>query len=108
MTDINITPMRLAVLRYLQERTGGAHASTLVYECCPRSTDVGRSYGWSAQGAARMGGKLVAALERAGMVKRSRGDSRFEPDTFRITDAGRAAIQRAALEELRRFAAQTS
>jgi hypothetical protein len=57
-----MTELQINTLKYLQ-RNPGALVSGLPDVLVPRGI-----YGWTAQGAARMGGKLVAALKRQGLV----------------------------------------
>lgn len=85
---LNMTPLRLSVLRFLAERPSGYSAKGLVQELCPRDTRTGA---WSEQGAARMAGKLVKPLREAGVVK----DEEHAPMYRRrvsITDAGLALV----------------
>jgi hypothetical protein len=85
---LNITPLRLSVLRFLAERPSGYSAKGLVQELCPRDTRTGA---WTEQGAARMAGKLVKPLREAGVLM----DEQHSPiyrRKVRITDAGRSLL----------------
>lgn len=86
--SLNMTPLRLSVLRFLAERPGGYSAKGLVQELCPRDT---HTCAWTEQGAARMAGRLVKPLREAGVLK----DEEHAPmyrRMVRITDAGRALL----------------
>lgn len=65
MADRPLTPTMVACLK-LVGKNPGVYIPWLAHQCAPREP-----YGWSAQGAARMGGKLAKALERRGLVRRS-------------------------------------
>ena len=85
---MNMTPLRLRVLRFLADKPGGFNVSRLVDECCPRE----RGCRWTAQGAARMSGKLCNPLHDAGLI---RWDDWRQPPCARgaiLTDAGRALL----------------
>lgn len=62
---------------------------------CPRPRIGGAQLYWSAQGAARMGGKLVAKLENAGLVRVDRHVSAGVADAW-LTAAGVKALAEAS------------
>lgn len=104
---MNVTPLRLAVLRFLAGKPGGYYVKGVVYECCPRPPYSNGSPGplWSAQGAARMSGKLLKPLEAAGLVRTDPFEPTYSKRAY-LTDAGRvllaeldAAADRAALDQ---------
>lgn len=87
-TGLNMTPLRLSVLRFLAEQEGGYSAKGLVQELCPRDTRTGA---WTEQGAARMAGSLVKPLREAGLVL----DDEHAPmyrRMVRISEPGRALL----------------
>lgn len=83
-TKFNITPTRLALLRFLLDKPKYSVAA-LADVLAPRK------YGWSAQGAARWGGGYVKPLEAAGLVVVNR-HVRSGVGDVSISDAGREIV----------------
>lgn len=86
---MNMTPLRLSVLRFLAERRNGYSIKGLVHELVPRGRNG--DLAWTEQGAARMAGKLIAPLREAGLVKDDPSARMYERKAT-ITDAGRARL----------------
>lgn len=98
---LTITATRLATLVAIAKEPG-IYVSHLADIVAPRpispiSYGTGNPIPWTAQGAARMGGKLVAALERAGLIKLRPSSGGVARAT--ITHAGVAAIAKQAGQE---------
>jgi ribosomal protein S19E (S16A) len=86
MTTPTLTPTRVAALQLLARHPGGYFATGVTYEVAPRP---GSAYGWTAQGAARMSGRILKAMERAGWVRVDRDRMAH------ITEAGRKVLDNA-------------
>ena len=90
-----MTPTQRRCLEFIQARPG-CYAPALADSCAPRpaSPATGAPYAWTAQGAARMGGKLAKSVERPGWVRVDRyvdcGVARLY-----ITPAGERALAEA-------------
>lgn len=85
---MNMTPLRLSILRFLAERPRGYSPKGLVQELCPR---LGCVRGWTEQGAARMAGKVTKPLREAGLIKLDPW-ARMCDQIATITDAGRELL----------------
>lgn len=85
--SLNMTPLRLSVLRFLSERPNGYSVKGLVKELCPRDT----TGGWTEQGAARMAGKMIKPLREAGVLRDEENAPMYRR-MARITDAGLALL----------------
>lgn len=100
---LNITTKRLEVLRFLSKRQH-YRVSALAEALSPRATPDAPWRSWTAQGAARWGGGLVAPLEKAGFVNVDRFVS-SGVGMVSITEAGLRVLaeadQAASMEQLR-------
>jgi hypothetical protein len=83
---LNITAKRLEVLRFLSKRQH-YRVSSLAEALSPRATPDAPWRSWTAQGAARWGGGVVAPLEKAKLVCVDRFVS-SGVGMVRITEAG--------------------
>lgn len=83
-SEFNITPTRMALLRFLLDKPKYSVAA-LADVLAPRK------YGWTAQGAARWGGGYVKPMESAGLVLVNR-HVRSGVGYVSISDAGRAIV----------------
>lgn len=84
---MNLTPLRISVLRFLAGKPNGYSLKGLVHELIPRG-----QYGWTEQGAARMAGKIAKPLQDAGLIKTDHWAPMYRKDAW-ITDAGREALR---------------
>lgn len=85
ITEFNITPTRMALLRFLLDKPKYSVAA-LADVIAPRR------HGWSAQGAARWGGGYVKPMESAGLVLVNRHVHSGVGDVS-ISDTGRSIVE---------------
>ncbi len=84
-SEFNITPTRLALLRFLFDKPKYSVAA-LADVLAPRK------WGWTAQGAARWGGGYVKPMESAGLVLVNR-HVRSGVGYVSLSEAGRAIVE---------------
>lgn len=86
--SLNMTPLRLNVLKFLATKSDYFGEKSMVAELCPRTA---RSGGWTEQGLARMTGKVIKPLQEAGLVQ-TEPFVRICSMGVKITGAGRALL----------------
>ena len=89
MSTLNMTPLRLSVLRFLADKPNGYNSKGLVQELIPRGSDA--NLGWTQQGAARMAGKLIGPLREAGLVTEDHWAPMYRR-MAKLTESGRAVL----------------
>lgn len=89
--SLNITPLRLSVLRLLASN-GRYNCKSLVQVLMPRGTASNPRRTWTEQGAARMAGKLTKPLEDAGLIKTDYWARMYNKDAW-ITAAGLKVLE---------------
>lgn len=89
---MNMTPLRLSILRFLADKPRGYSPKGLVHELCPRPVYLsGHRAQWTEQGAARMAGKITKPLRDAGLIKLDHW-ARMCDQIATITDDGRRVL----------------
>ena len=101
MTELNLTPKRLALLKLLVDQGGEFNAAGIPDEIAPRyiyRNNDRQVFGWKPQGAVRWIHGYLPPMIRAGLVTKRLeryGVGRYGPTMVRITDKGRAVLKAA-------------
>lgn len=90
--SLNMTPLRLAVLSFLADKSSSFNAKRMVEALCPRVSPSGSMLSWTEQGLARQAGKVLKPLKDAGLIAEVDWRARMCSKQVFITEAGREQL----------------
>ncbi len=89
---LNMTPLRLAVLRFLASKPAGHNAKRMVETLCPREGCTGNQLSWTEQGLARQTGSVLKPLRDVGLIVDVDRRVGMYALNVQLTAAGRALL----------------